>query len=85
LAAEKLYHYFWHTFADIVIEKAKPRLTEKNNADKQSAQYTLYTMFVTLLKLLHPFMPFVTEQIWTYIPKKSDSRQFLITERWPHL
>jgi valyl-tRNA synthetase len=85
LAAETLYHYFWHTFADIIIEEAKPRLSSDNIADKQSAQYTLRTILLTLLKLLHPFMPFVTEQIWSFIPKETSARPFLMVERWPRV
>jgi len=83
LAAEKLYHYFWHTFADIVIEETKPRLTSDNDTDKRSAQYTLHLMLMTQLKLLHPFMPFITEKIWSLMSHGPDARRFLMVERWP--
>ena len=78
LASETLYHYFWHTFADQIIEAQKPRLaTDK----KQVAQYVLLTCLTTSLKLLHPFMPFVTEAVWQQMPHNKKS--MLITEQWP--
>ncbi|NTV44727.1 MAG: valine--tRNA ligase [Candidatus Yonathbacteria bacterium] len=84
IAAEKLYHHFWHTFADIIIEEAKPRLTWTDTDDRRSAQYTLYTILVTELKLLHPFMPFITEKIWSLFPHTShNNSRFLMTESWP--
>jgi len=75
-AAENLYHYFWHTFADKVIEQAKPKLADKKL--RASAQYTLHAILETSLKLLHPFMPFVTETIWQINHKK-----LLMVEKWP--
>ena len=62
IVAEKLYHYFWHTFADIIIERSKKKIIENNNAD--SARNLLLSHLTTLLKALHPFIPFVTEEIW---------------------
>ncbi|MEK9209241.1 MAG: class I tRNA ligase family protein, partial [Patescibacteria group bacterium] len=78
-AAEKIYHYFWHTFADKIIEEAKPRLSGKNEKDKQAAQYVLKEVLETNLKLLHPFMPFLTEKIWQELGNKD----LLIIEKWP--
>lgn len=74
LASEKIYHYFWHQFADVIIEDTKKRLDD-------SAKYTLYTILTTTLKLLHPFMPYVTEEIWGIIPKSSN--ELLMVETWP--
>lgn len=82
LAAEKLYHYFWHTFADIIIEEAKPRLRSKNAEERISAQRILYETLVLQLKLLHPFMPFVTEAVWEQLPQKN--KTLLMVESWPH-
>ncbi|MBI4135247.1 valine--tRNA ligase [Candidatus Uhrbacteria bacterium] len=81
LAGETLYHYFWHTFADKTIEEQKSRLQDEKQ--KSAAQYLLYTCLTTTLKLLHPFMPFVTEAVWQQIPKEKDS--MLITEQWPKM
>ncbi|MEK9166324.1 MAG: class I tRNA ligase family protein, partial [Patescibacteria group bacterium] len=84
LAAEKLYHYFWHTFADKIIEEAKSRLKAEgaeHEEDRRSAAFTLLEILSTSLKLLHPFMPFITEEIWQNLPKRSDN--LLIVEPWP--
>ncbi len=79
LAGETLYHYFWHTFADKIIEEQKSRLQDKKQ--KPAAKYLLYTCLTTTLKLIHPFMPFVTEAVWQNIPKAKNS--LLILEKWP--
>jgi valyl-tRNA synthetase len=78
LVAEKLYHYFWHTFADVIIERSKKKILENNNAE--SAKTLLYTQLITLLKALHPFIPFVTEEIWSMLP---NHKNLLIIEKWP--
>jgi len=75
LAAEKIYHYFWHTFADVIIEESK---TQEN---KKAALQSIYFQLTQQLKLIHPFMPFLTETIWKLIPKKKDG--LIITEEWP--
>lgn len=69
LAAEKIYHYFWHTFADKIIEQKK---LEK---DKRILRILLEEQ----LKILHPFMPFITEKIWGMLKKDN----LLIIEKWP--
>lgn len=81
LAAEKLYHYFWHTFADKIIEEAKPRLRDASTEETLSTQRMLYEALTTLLKLLHPFMPFVTEAVWEHVPQTE--RKLLMVEEWP--
>lgn len=81
LALEKIYHYIWHTFADKIIEETKPRLIGENEDDKLSAQWTLLKILTTSLKLLHPFMPFVTEEIFAKLPLKD--KKLLMIEPWP--
>ena len=90
IVAEKLYHYFWHTFADVIIERSKKKIIENRNAN--SAKMLLYTQLTTLLKLLHPFMPFVTEEIWSMLPARNAShsdaggpnkKNLLMVEKWP--
>lgn len=78
--AEKLYHYFWHTFADKIIEQSKPRLNSNDKKNRQAAQYVLLEILKTNLKLLHPFMPFITEEIWQKLPIKN--KKLLIIEKW---
>jgi valyl-tRNA synthetase len=89
-AAEKLYHYFWHTFADKIIESAKLRLNGDNQKEKQAAQYVLMEVLKTNIKLLHPFMPFVTERVWQELisaklvdEKSAKNKKFLMVEEWP--
>jgi valyl-tRNA synthetase len=79
IVAEKLYHYFWHTFADIIIERSKKKILENRNTD--SARALLLSQLTTLLKLLHPFIPFITEEIWSMMPQKN--KRLLLVERWP--
>ncbi|MBI4034200.1 MAG: valine--tRNA ligase [Candidatus Brennerbacteria bacterium] len=80
LAAEKTYHYIWHDFADKVIEAAKPRLQSSNQEDKLAAYKTLETILLESLKMLHPFMPFVTEEIYQQLPVKN--KKLLLIEKW---
>ena len=79
IVAEKLYHYFWHAFADVIIERSKKKILENTNAD--SAKALLYLQLTTLLKALHPFVPFVTEEIWSMTSIKN--KKLLMVERWP--
>ena len=100
IVAEKLYHYFWHTFADILIERSKKKILPARNAsdiadaggenkNSDSAKALLFTHLITLLKVLHPFMPFITEEIWQIInPRRkigapSETSELLIVEKWP--
>lgn len=79
LAADRVYHYFWHTFADIILEKSKSEL----EGDRRAAvQWKLYHILTTTLKTLHPFMPFVTEEIWQSLEKKDDP--YLLVAKWPN-
>lgn len=83
LAAEKIYHYIWHNFADKIIEENKPQLTSEDSTAKASAQRMLLEILITSLKLLHPFMPFVTEEIWSKLPKWNGKKGLLMIEDWP--
>jgi valyl-tRNA synthetase len=86
-AAEGIYHYFWHTFCDKIIEETKPAFAEgANEKDKLSAQYLLTEILTGSLKLLHPFMPFVTEEIYQQLPQgKSlkNKKECIMIEEWP--
>jgi len=82
LAAEKLYHYFWHSFADVTIERLKPILKGGDSKEKTSAQWTLYMALTTLLKLMHPFAPFVTEQVYQHLSLENKQSTLMI-EQWP--
>lgn len=85
-ATEEIYAYFWHHFCDVVIEKCKDRIYNSTNPqDKKSAQYTLYTILKSSLKLLHPFTPFVTEAVWQVLPKTKNDKKFIMISQWPTL
>ncbi|MDP2704645.1 MAG: valine--tRNA ligase [bacterium] len=81
-AAELTYHYIWHTFADKIIEEAKPRL--QNEKEKAAATETLTAMFTECLKMLHPFMPFVTEEIFQHLQELQGKKKktLLMIEPW---
>jgi valyl-tRNA synthetase len=79
-AAEEIYHYFWHTFADKIIEENKKRLKGENQKEKEAAQFLLLKILIGCLKLLHPFMPFITEEIYQNLPVRKS--KFLMIERW---
>jgi len=88
LVSEKLYHYFWHTFADKIIEEIKTRLYNQNNSDedKISGRATLLQLLTFNLKLLHPFMPFITEEIWQSLPLQfKNSTEPLLVQSWPRI
>jgi len=82
-AAEKIYHYFWHNFCDKIIEEQKPRLQSKNKNDQTGSQYLLLEILKTNLKLLHPFIPFITEEIYQKLPIKN-KKKCLMVETWPY-
>jgi len=82
VASEKIYHYFWHTFCDKIIEEQKPRLYGSNKKEKICSQYLLLTLLSESLKLLHPFMPFITEEIYQQLPGR-DKKKCLMVEEWP--
>jgi len=81
-AAETAYHYFWHTFADCVIEESKIRLKSGDLQDAYAAYNALLTMLVGSLKMLHPFMPFVTESIYQELPESVRQKKYLMIENW---
>ncbi len=83
LAAEKLYQYFWHNFADIIIEESKESIYKGREEERMSALQNLYLHLTKQLKLLHPFMPYVTEEIWSMIPRSKESENYIMIEDWP--
>ncbi len=81
MAAEKLYHYAWHELADKILEESKPIFAGADEEVKASRKVLLVTLFDRTLRLLHPFIPFVTEEIWQSMPTKD--AQFLMVAKWP--
>ena len=82
IAAEKMYQYIWTEIADKIIEESKPILNGTDEKIKLSRQHALYTILTTSLRILHPCMPFVTEEIWSLLPTSKGS--MLMVEQWPH-
>ncbi len=78
LAGEKAYHYFWHTFADVIIEAEKNKLKEGAPEEKAAAYETLETLLLGSLKFLHPFVPYVTEAVY----QKFRPGKLLLVEKW---
>jgi valyl-tRNA synthetase len=78
LAGEKAYHYFWHTFADKVIEENKEFFKTGTDSEKQAAYHLLEKLLLDSLKLLHPFVPFVTEAVY----EKFSPEKLLLVESW---
>jgi len=81
LAADAAYQYVWHRFADEIIEESKAVLKGEDVAKAQSRAEALQQSLVLILTILHPFMPFVTEEIWEALP---NTQNLLIVEKWPN-
>ena len=80
MASEKVYHYVWSTFADTILEESKPIMKDGSTEEQSSRAWLLYAILHDSLIALHPFMPFVTEELWSLIPK-SHNRPLLV-EPW---
>jgi valyl-tRNA synthetase len=71
VAADRLYHFIWHEYADWYIELVKPHL-QADGEERERAVAVLLTVHDRVLRLLHPFMPFVTEELWQTLPQGSE-------------
>jgi len=81
-ALQENYHFFWSKFCDVYIEKAKIQIKgAKNKKDKEETEKVLLYVLATSLKLLHPFLPFITEEIYEKLSLKN--KKPLIIEQWP--
>jgi len=83
VASAKVYDFIWDTYCDWYIELTKTRLNGTDEDTKLTAQNVLCYVLVTLLKLLHPFMPFITEEIYQALPKCDGAEDILMTAQWP--
>ncbi len=87
LAGQKVYELIWDEYCDWYIELVKARLWGDDEEDKKTARFVLQKTLKDLLKLLHPFMPFITEEIWGFLPKEASCKDnpdgLLIKESWP--
>ncbi|WP_129600063.1 valine--tRNA ligase [Anaerophilus nitritogenes] len=81
MAVQKIYDFIWNEYCDWYIEIVKPRLYGEERNTKDAALYTLTFVLENILKLLHPFMPFITEEIWKCIPTTKE--ESVIIAHWP--
>ena len=82
LASEKLYHYVWHNLADKLIEESKDILKNGTEQEKYNRSWVLMHILKNSIKALHPFMPFITEELWSLLPH-NNTRSLLLVEKWP--
>jgi valyl-tRNA synthetase len=82
-AAEKTYHYVWHELADKILEESKDILNGDDAAAKAARQHVLIQCLTTSLKLLHPYMPYVTETVWQELPSEMKDQEMLMVAKWP--
>ena len=80
VAAQKVYDFIWDDYCDWYIEFTKTRLQGDDADAKERAQQVLCYVLTETLKLLHPFMPFLTEEIWQALPHEGD---YLMLQKWP--
>ena len=80
LAAQKIYDFLWDEFCDWYIEMVKPRLYNKDDNTREAALWTLKTVLINALKMLHPFMPYITEELFQHI---QDEEESIMISDWP--
>ncbi|OUN04668.1 valine--tRNA ligase [Flavonifractor sp. An92] len=80
VAAQKVYDFIWDSYCDWYIELTKARLQGEDQEAKENAQQVLCYVLTQILKLLHPFMPYITEEIWQALPHEGD---YLMLQQWP--
>ncbi|MGH7206168.1 MAG: valine--tRNA ligase [Nitrospiraceae bacterium] len=79
-ASSHLYQFIWHEYCDWYLELIKPALQNKDSADAKRTRQTLVETFETVQRLLHPFMPFISEEIWQTLPHHGES---IVTQHYP--
>lgn len=82
LAGEKLYHLIWHEIADNILEESKSILRGDDRVVADARSVVLLETFIGVLTILHPFMPFVTETIWRYLPQELKDVDMLVVRAW---
>ena len=88
-ALHDIYDFFWHSFCDKYIESAKIQMVDKTKS--ADTEEILFHVLAESLKLIHPFMPFITEEIWRYLPSNpalsvkggARNKKLLLVEKWP--
>ena len=80
IALQKIYEFIWEEFCDWYIELVKPRLYDREDSSRLEAQYVLNYVLGVAMKLLHPYMPFITEEIYTHLINDDES---IMISKWP--
>ena len=87
MAGQKVYDLIWNEYCDWYIELVKTRLWGDDEEDKKVVRFTLVMCLKNMLKMLHPFMPFITEEIWSFLPhgeeQDDNPNNYLIKASWP--
>lgn len=88
LAGQRVYELIWNEYCDWYIELVKKRLWGDDEEDKKVVRFVLVMALKNMLEMLHPFMPFITEEIWSFLPHSVCEREgnpdcFLIKAKWP--
>ena len=88
LAGQRVYELIWNEYCDWYIELVKKRLWSDDEEDKKVVRFVLVMVLKNMLEMLHPFMPFITEEIWSFLPHSECEREgnpdcFLIKAKWP--
>ncbi len=82
VAADRLYHFFWHEYADWYIEMVKQHL-QADGAERETARAVLVEVHDRVLRLLHPIIPFVTEELWQHLPRRAEDGQTITLAAFP--
>jgi valyl-tRNA synthetase len=82
VAADRLYHFFWHEYADWYIEMVKQHL-QADGAERDTARAVLVEVHDRVLRLLHPIIPFVTEELWQHLPRRAEDGQTITLAAFP--
>ncbi len=82
LATFNLYNEFWHTYCDVYLESSKDYVKEGTEEEKKETGRVLLYALKTYLKMLHPFIPFITERIWKEVPKEEGDHESLMYTSW---
>jgi valyl-tRNA synthetase len=79
-AAQAVYHFFWGDFCDWYVEWTKVELADDRNANYENSWRNIFAVFDSALRLLHPFMPFITEELWHQLPNDQDVKSIALQE-----
>lgn len=83
IASEQLYHYIWHTYADVIIEESKQYIATASHGEQESRKKVLVHILREMIITLHPCMPFITEALWEIISPDPTKTSLLMVHPWP--